>query len=83
MIAAMALLEYLDPGAAEHPFVGEVIAAAIGGLLFEAGRFNERKLAQTLQHLREARTQESKEGAGKRSLGHSGVHPSSGTVSRQ
>jgi hypothetical protein len=60
-----------------------VIAAAIGGLLFEAGRFNERKLAQTLQHLREARTQESKEGAGKRSLGHSGVHPSSGTVSRQ
>jgi hypothetical protein len=33
--------------------------------------------------LREARTQESKEGAGKRSLGHSEVHPSSGTMSRQ
>jgi hypothetical protein len=42
VIATMPLLEYLDRGTAKHPFVSKVIAAAIGGLLFEAGRFHER-----------------------------------------
>ena len=83
MVTTMPLLENLDGCSAEQPLVGKVITTTIGGLLFKTGRFEERKLTQTLQHVGEARAQKSKKCTRKRSLRHSEVYGSNGTISRQ
>jgi hypothetical protein len=55
----------LDDGSAQQPLVGEIMATAVGGFFFEAGRFQDRQFTQGVQHLREARAKKGQENSGK------------------
>jgi len=65
MIAAVLLLKDLDDCSAPEPFVGEMMATAVGGFFFEAGRFQDRQVTQGVQHLWEARAQKGQKNSGK------------------
>jgi len=52
VIAANLLRDDFNSRAAQGPEFGEELTAAVGGLFFEAGRFEKGKLAEGLHHLR-------------------------------
>jgi hypothetical protein len=70
MIAAMSLLDDLDEGSAEEPFVGEETSATVSVVFFETGRFDERELAQSVHHPREPFGKVSEESFGECLLDH-------------
>ena len=69
MIAAVALLDDLDDGAVAQPLFRQEFAAAVGGLFFEAGRFQQSKFPQRFHHLREALAKGRKKGNGSHGSG--------------
>ncbi len=66
MIATMPFSNSFNADTAPTPFLGDQGAAAVGDAFFKAGRLGNHKSAQSREHLRQPRLQDSKELFGKR-----------------
>src|SRR5258708_3391077 len=62
MAPAMFLPDNLRNSAVAQPFLRQKLAAAVGRLFFQAGRFKQRQFTQSFQHLRQPFAQVGEEG---------------------